>query len=134
MWVESVPVHETGHGETVRAGEVQVFDLVKHPKAARADAWSHAPTGTRRQFHVALHLPPVDGPVMAVKPAVYGGVSAPPESNELAASIARLAHSETPTPAALAARSIPRCSASVKRTDRCVAFRSFLHLAMRGSA
>jgi hypothetical protein len=70
-WAESVPVHETSNGETVWAGEVQVFDLVKHPKAKRAYAWSHATTGTRRQFHVVLHLPPVDSPVMAVKTAVY---------------------------------------------------------------
>jgi hypothetical protein len=70
-WVESVPVRETSNGETVWAGEVQVFDLVKHPKAKRAYAWSHATTGTKRQFHVVLHIPPVDGPVMAVKTAVY---------------------------------------------------------------
>ncbi len=71
-WVESVPVHETSGTETVWAGEVQVFDLVKHPKGVqRAYAWSHATTGTKRQFHVVLHLPPVDGPVMAVKTAVY---------------------------------------------------------------
>jgi len=70
-WIESVPVHETSKGETVWQGEVQVFDLVKHPKAKRVYAWSHATTGMRRQFHVVLHLPPVDGPVMAVKTAVY---------------------------------------------------------------
>ena len=70
-WVESVCVHETHGGQTVWTGDVQVFDRVKHPKAKRAYAWSHAITGTRRQFHVVLHLPPVDGPVMAVKTAVY---------------------------------------------------------------
>jgi hypothetical protein len=70
-WVESVPVHEKQGSETVWAGEVQVFDLAGHPKAKRAYAWSHETTGARRQFHVVLHLPPVDGPVMAVKTAVY---------------------------------------------------------------
>ena len=70
-WVESVPVHEKSGTETVWAGEVQVFNLVGHPKAMRAYAWSHATEGTRRRFHVVLHLPPVDGPVMAVKTAVY---------------------------------------------------------------
>jgi hypothetical protein len=70
-WVESVPVHQKSGTETVWAGEVQVFDLFGHPKAKRAYAWSHATTGARRQFHVVLHLPPVDGPVMAVKTAVY---------------------------------------------------------------
>ena len=48
-WIESVPVHETHEGQTVWTGDVQVFDLVKHPKAKRAYAWSHATTGTRRQ-------------------------------------------------------------------------------------
>ena len=70
-WVESVPVHEKDGSQIVWAGEVQVFDLVGHPKAKRAYAWSHATTGTKRRFHVVLHLPPVDGPVMAVKTAVY---------------------------------------------------------------
>lgn len=71
-WVESVPIHEKDpSGETVWAGEVQVFDLVKHSKAKRAYAWSHVTTGTKRRFHVVLHLPPVDGPVMAVKTAVF---------------------------------------------------------------
>jgi hypothetical protein len=71
-WIESVPVHATHQGQTVWEGDVQVFDLVDHPKGVkRAYAWSHATTGKRRQFHVVLHLPPVDGPVMAVKTAVY---------------------------------------------------------------
>ena len=70
-WVESVPVHETHEGRTVWDGDVQVFDLVKHPKgAARAYAWTHATEGTKRRFHVVLHLPPVDGPVMAVRTAI----------------------------------------------------------------
>ncbi len=65
-WVESVRVHET---HDVWNGEVEVFDLVKHPNARRAYAWSHATEGTRRRFHVVLHLPPVDGPVVAVRTA-----------------------------------------------------------------
>jgi hypothetical protein len=69
-WVESVPVHEMHDGQTVWDGEVQVFDLVGHPKAKRAYAWSHETEGGRRRFHAVLGLPPVDGPVMAVKTAV----------------------------------------------------------------
>ena len=68
-WVESVPVHETHEGKTVWDGEVQVFDLVGHPKAKRAYAWSHATEGTRRRFHVVLGLPPVNGPAEAVRTA-----------------------------------------------------------------
>jgi hypothetical protein len=70
-WVEGVPVHEKSGDETVWEGDVQVFDVTGHPKATRVYAWSHVTTGTRRQFHVVLHLPPVDGPVMAVKTAVF---------------------------------------------------------------
>lgn len=39
-WLESVPVVETHQGQTVWAGEVQVF-AVEHPKATRVNAWSH---------------------------------------------------------------------------------------------
>jgi hypothetical protein len=70
-WVESVPVHEKSGEETVWEGDVQVFDVKGHPKATRVYAWSHATTGTKRQFHAVLHLPPVDSAVMAVKTAVY---------------------------------------------------------------
>jgi len=69
-WVESVPVHETHDGKTVWDGEVQVFDLVGHPKAARAYAWSHATEGTRRRFHAVLGIPPVDSAAMAVRTSV----------------------------------------------------------------
>jgi hypothetical protein len=68
--VETVPVREKHKGQTVWQGEVEVFELVGHPKAKRAYAWSHATEGTRRRFHVVLHSPPVDRPVMAVRTAV----------------------------------------------------------------
>ena len=69
-WVESVSVRETHEGRVVWDGEVQVFDLIKHPRAARAYAWSHATEGTRRRFHVVLHAPPVDSAAMAVRTAI----------------------------------------------------------------
>jgi hypothetical protein len=69
-WVESVDVHEKFGAETVWEGSVQVFDLVGHPQAKRAYAWSYKTEGTKRRFHVVLHLPPVDGPVMAVRTAI----------------------------------------------------------------
>ena len=70
-WVESVSVHEkTPTGATVWEGEVQVFELLGHPRAKRGYAWSHDTEGGRRRFHVVLGLPPVDGPVMAVRTAV----------------------------------------------------------------
>jgi len=72
-WVESVPVVEKFKGEVVWAGEVQVFDLIGHPKAKRAYAWSHATEGTKRRFVAVLGLPPVDGPQAAVRIAIAAG-------------------------------------------------------------
>jgi hypothetical protein len=71
-WLESVPVVEQHNGETVWAGNVQVFE-VDHPQASRCYAWSHeSGSGGRRRFHAVLGAPPVDGPEMAVQVAVLG--------------------------------------------------------------
>ena len=70
-WVESVPVVETHEGQTIWAGEVQVFALA-HPKASRAYAWSHETGAGKRRFHVVLGIPPVTGPQRAVKVAIVG--------------------------------------------------------------
>jgi len=67
VFVESVPVTETFNGETVWDGEVQVFDLVGHPKARRAHAWSYATEGARRKFVAVLQLGPVTDAVTAVR-------------------------------------------------------------------
>ena len=69
-WVESVPIHETFRGETVWEGEVQVYELIGHPKAQRAYAWSHVTTGTKRQFYAVLGVPPVDSPMNAVRASI----------------------------------------------------------------
>ena len=70
-WVESVAVHEKlADGRTVWEGEVQVFDLVGHPKAKRAYAWSHATEGTKRRFVAVLGLPPVIDATTAVQASV----------------------------------------------------------------
>ncbi len=68
-WLESVPVVETHEGQTVWAGEVQVF-AVEHPKASRVYAWSHETSAKKRRFHVVLGIPPVTGPERAVRVAV----------------------------------------------------------------
>jgi len=71
-YVESVPVVEEFHGETVWEGEVEVFDIRGHPKAKRAYAWGHA-TGEEdqaRRYVTVLELPPVNSPQSAVKVAV----------------------------------------------------------------
>ena len=68
-WVESVAVHETFKGETVWAGQVDVFQLQDHPEAETAYAWSYVTdenTG-RRKFHVVLGVTPVNSAVDAVR-------------------------------------------------------------------
>jgi hypothetical protein len=68
--VQSVPVHEQHEGKTVWYGTVHVFDIVGRPDAHRAYAWSYdLPSGERRFFAV-LHLPPIAGPVDAVRAAI----------------------------------------------------------------
>jgi hypothetical protein len=75
-FVEAVEVKEAHEGRTVWEGAVKVFALTGHPTGApRAYAWSYATTGTKRRFHIVLHLPPVDGPVMAVRTAIYAEYS-----------------------------------------------------------
>jgi hypothetical protein len=73
-FVESVPVVEAFQGETVWEGAVVVFDLIDHPTAKRAYAWSsELPGGKRREFTVVLHAGPVDSPVAAVRLAIAAG-------------------------------------------------------------
>ena len=67
--VESVPVHEVFHGQTAWQGTVEVFDLIGHPKAKRAYAWSFKDGDIIRSVAV-LELPPVDSPQSAVKVAI----------------------------------------------------------------
>jgi hypothetical protein len=70
-FVESVPVHETFNGATVWQGTVQVFDLLGHPSATRAYAWSHAVArDDSRRFVVVLHGGRIDSPLAAVRAAI----------------------------------------------------------------
>jgi hypothetical protein len=75
-FVEAVEVHETHEGKTVWQGAVKIFDLTGHPKAKRAYAWSYATEGGKRRFVAVLGLPPVDGPVTAVRAAVLASANA----------------------------------------------------------
>ncbi len=66
---ESVPVKEGFKGETVWEGVVEVFDLIGHPTAFRAYAWSHDtdnPASPRRHVTV-LHAHPVKSAEDAVR-------------------------------------------------------------------
>lgn len=69
--VQAVPVTEMHEGRAVWEGVVHVFDLVGHPKATRAYAWSSPIEGsTKRRFFAVLHIPPITGPVEAVRAAI----------------------------------------------------------------
>ncbi len=71
-WVRSEAVHETFKGETVWAGQVDVFQLQDHPEAELAYAWSYIvdeKTG-RRKFHAVLGVTPVSSAVDAVRAVI----------------------------------------------------------------
>jgi hypothetical protein len=74
-YAETVPVVEEFQGETVWQGDVEVFDLVGHPKATRGYGWGYVTgeEGGRRYFTV-LELPPVDSPQNAVKAAIMSEI------------------------------------------------------------
>ncbi len=69
LHVESVPVKEVIGGDTAWEGTVEVFDLVGHPKANRAYAWSYR-DGDETKSITVLHLAPVDSPQAAVRVAI----------------------------------------------------------------
>jgi len=65
-------VKETFQGRTVWDGVVEVFELVGHPKAPRAYAWSHYtddPRALRRHVTV-LHSRLITSPVLAVRAVI----------------------------------------------------------------
>ena len=64
---ETVPVHEVFQGKTLWRGDVEVFDLHRHPKAKRCYGWSY---GEPEEFITILELPPVDSAQSAVKVGV----------------------------------------------------------------
>ena len=68
-YVESVPVVEYFDDKIAWQGKVEVFDLVGHPQAKRAYAWSFQDGDTIRSIAV-LKVPPVDSPLSAVKVAI----------------------------------------------------------------
>jgi hypothetical protein len=67
--VKSVPVTEIFRGKIVWDGIVEVFDLIDHPRAKRAFAWSYR-EGEEEKSTVVLGIPPVDSPHAAVIIAV----------------------------------------------------------------
>src|SRR5262245_44682022 len=85
MLVESVPVVERSHinhvdptksgWRVIWEGAVCAFDLIGHPTATRAHAWSTSFPGTDpRRFVAVLHSPPVDSPVAAVRASIVSDI------------------------------------------------------------
>jgi hypothetical protein len=68
--VESVPIKEMFQGKTVWNGAVEVFDLIGHPKASRAYAWTHDAEGGKKCDVTVLHVPPIDSPLAAVRASI----------------------------------------------------------------
>ena len=69
IWRETVPLHKAFYGETVWKTEVEIFDLIGHPEAKRAYAWSDGDGsfGRRERFVAVLEVPPVDSALSAVR-------------------------------------------------------------------
>lgn len=67
--VETVPVIERFQGKTVWEGDVEVFDLIGHPKASRGYAWAYD-RAKGSEIVAVLKLPPVISPKTAVQAAI----------------------------------------------------------------
>ncbi|MFZ0826626.1 MAG: hypothetical protein WAO02_04310 [Verrucomicrobiia bacterium] len=65
--VGTVPVEEIFGGKTLWKGDVEVFDLLNHPKAKRCYGWTY---GEPEEFITILELPPVTDAQSAVKVGV----------------------------------------------------------------
>ena len=72
-YAETVPVIERFQGKTVWEGEVEVFDLIGHPKARRGYAWAYD-KAKGSEIVAVLELPPVISPKMAVRAAIVGNI------------------------------------------------------------
>ncbi len=71
-YLETVPVEEVFRGKTVWAGEVQVFEIIGHPKAKRCYAWNHlhGAKDEKTRFVTVLEIPPVKDARTAVQAAI----------------------------------------------------------------
>ena len=69
---ETVHVHESLQGQTVWDGDVEIFELMQHPKAKRAYAWAHLDglKDEETRFVVILEIPPVESAKTAVQASI----------------------------------------------------------------
>jgi hypothetical protein len=72
-YLETVPVIERWQGKTVWEGEVEVFELIGHPKASKGYAWAYDKSkGPGSEIVAVLELPPVISPKTAVQVSIVG--------------------------------------------------------------
>lgn len=68
---QTTEVNESFQGHKVWEGTVHVFDLMGHPTATRAYAWSSPIKGSdKRRFYTVLHLGGIRSPLDAVRAAI----------------------------------------------------------------
>jgi hypothetical protein len=79
--VETAHVREMHKGALVWEGDIEVFQLARHPKATKAYAWSEATTGNKRRFFVVLHAVGVDTPLMALRASLLVDAQADKKRN-----------------------------------------------------
>jgi ethanolamine utilization microcompartment shell protein EutS len=70
---ETVEVEETHQGRTVWQGEVEVFELIGHPRANRCYAWGLPDEWGALQIVTVLEISPVNSALMAVRVALASG-------------------------------------------------------------
>jgi hypothetical protein len=68
-FLTSVPVHLTHDGKSAWEGVVEVFKLIRHPKAKHCLAWSYE-DGNETKVTAVLEIPPVDSAGSAVAVAI----------------------------------------------------------------
>jgi hypothetical protein len=74
--VESLPIEEWFRGRMIWKGIVEVFNLIRHPKAKRCYAWSHksGKDDKGERFVAVLEIPPVKDAHSAVQVAIASEV------------------------------------------------------------
>lgn len=65
-------VIETLDGKVVWQGDVETFDLQKHPQATKAFAWAWY-NNSEPNYIAILNIPPINDPSDAVKAAIASG-------------------------------------------------------------
>lgn len=65
-WITSTNVHEKVKGAGSWQGDVETFELIRHPKAKYCYAWTNDVEGGS-EIMMALKVPPVDSPQTAVR-------------------------------------------------------------------